>query len=79
MVGQYATAVPVGKVLDRYGPRCSSLLASIMLSVGYGLFALEYSRTPERIERASPSAFAHLVLSFGFLGVGTLFSCVLTP
>ncbi|KAF9821388.1 hypothetical protein IEO21_00634 [Rhodonia placenta] len=74
MVGQYATAVPVGKVLDRYGPRCSSLLASIMLSVGYGLFALEYSRTPERIERASPSAFAHLVLSFGFLGVGTLFS-----
>lgn len=74
MVGQYATAVPVGKVLDRYGPRCSSLLASIMLSVGYGLFALEYSRTPERIEGASPSAFAHLVLSFGFLGVGTLFS-----
>ncbi|CCL98441.1 uncharacterized protein FIBRA_00438 [Fibroporia radiculosa] len=76
MVGQYATAVPVGKVLDTYGPWSCSSLASIMFSVGYGLFAWQYSRTKEDITLTQPSSTALpvLILCFSFLGIGTVFS-----
>jgi len=45
MVGQYATGAPVGEVLNRYGPWSCCLLASLMSSAGYGLFAWESART----------------------------------
>ncbi|KZT11258.1 MFS general substrate transporter [Laetiporus sulphureus 93-53] len=72
MIGQYASAAPVGKVLDRFGPWSCSLLASLMFASGYGLFALDYTRSPETPEPSS--AFPHLVVYFALLGLGTVFS-----
>ncbi|PCH38118.1 MFS general substrate transporter [Wolfiporia cocos MD-104 SS10] len=74
MVGQYATAAPVGKVLDRYGPWSCSLIASLVLSLGYGLFAWDYSKSSEDAIASSLSVFPHLVIYFGLLGTGTVLS-----
>ncbi|KAI0724111.1 MFS general substrate transporter [Fomitopsis betulina] len=74
MIGQYATAAPVGKLLDRYGPRICSLLASILFAFGYGMFALRFASTLEGSAATPVSTFPQLVVYFGVLGVALVLS-----
>ena len=77
MIGQYATAAPVGKLLDRYGPRSCSLLASILFAFGYGMFASQFASTPDEGSAAAPtSILPQLVIYFGVLGVALVLSYV---
>ena len=76
MIGQYATAAPVGKLLDRYGPRSCSLAASILFAFGYGMFASRLASTPEDSAVASPSTLPQLIVYFGTLGVALVLSYV---
>lgn len=76
MIGQYATAAPVGKLLDRYGPRICSLLASILFAFGYGMFALRFASTLEGSAATPVSTFPQLVVYFGVLGVALVLSYV---
>ncbi|KAI0928599.1 hypothetical protein AcW2_004559 [Taiwanofungus camphoratus] len=73
-VGQYVTAAPVGKLIDRYGPWSCSLLASLMFAAGFSLFASEFAGTPTDMPEPSPSSFRLLVLYYGMLGLGTVLS-----
>ncbi|KAH9934659.1 MFS general substrate transporter [Fomitopsis serialis] len=74
MVGQYAMAVPAGKVLDRYGPRVCSLLASVIFAFGYGMFARQFALTPEGASVGSASAIPQLTVCFGVLGIAIILS-----
>ncbi|KZT68203.1 MFS general substrate transporter, partial [Daedalea quercina L-15889] len=74
MVGQYATAAPVGKILDRYGPRMCSLLASMIFVFGYGMFAWRFAAAPDGVGAGSTSTIPQLVAYFGLLGIALVLS-----
>ncbi len=74
MVGQYPFAAFVGKLLDKYGPRMCSFLASLLFSLGLGLFSLEIANTPEDISVSSASSFRRLAVYFGMAGLATVLS-----
>ena len=78
MVGQYPFAAIVGKVLDTRGPRVCSLIAALMFSVGFGLFAYEIADAPEYPQQGETAqVFRRMVVYFGMVGLGTVFSCAL--
>ena len=83
MVGQYPFAALVGKVLDARGARTCSLIAGLMFSLGFGLFAYEIADAPEvPNEDETVHVFRRMVVYFGMVGLGTVFSWVsffLTP
>ena len=66
----------MGKLLDRYGPRSCSLLASILFAFGYGMFASRFASTPEGSVVAPTSTLPQLVIYFGILGVALVLSYV---
>jgi len=74
MIGQYPFAAIVGKVIDRYGPWACSLISSLLFSLGFSLFSLEISKTPDDISQPSLSSFRHLAFFFFMVGLGTVFS-----
>jgi len=74
MVGQYGTAVPAGKILDRYGPRVCSLLASVIFAFGYGIFARQFALIPEGASVGSPSPIFQFIVCFGVLGIALILS-----
>lgn len=75
MVGQYPFAALVGKVLDTRGARACSLIAGLMFLLGFGLFAYEIADAPEYPrEGESIYVFRRMVVYFGMVGLGTVFS-----
>lgn len=74
MIGQYPFAAVVGKITDRYGPWACSLGASVLFTLGFGLFAFEVSTVPENVRTASPSSARRLTVFFLLNGLGTVFS-----
>ena len=75
MVGQYPFAALVGKILDTHGARTCSFIAGLMFSLGFGLFAYEISGAPEYPkEEDTLRVFRRMVLYFGMIGLGTVFS-----
>lgn len=78
MVGQYPFAAIVGKILDTRGARTCSLIAAFMFSLGFGLFADEVADAPEYPKAEETThVFRRMVVYFGMIGLGTVFSCVL--
>ncbi|KAF8478643.1 major facilitator superfamily domain-containing protein [Russula ochroleuca] len=71
MMGQYPFAALVGKVIDGYGPWACSLIASVLFSTGFGLFAAEVAKTPDDIAQPSKSSFRILAACFFLTGLGT--------
>ena len=76
MAAQYPIAAIVGKVIDRYGAWSCSLVASLLFSLGFGLFAREVATNPTGTH-ASAASFNVLVLCFAMLGLATVCSYVL--
>ena len=74
MVGQYPFAALVGKVLDSRGPRVCSIIAAIMFAAGFGLFSRELAQAPEYMSTPDPWVFRKLIIYFGMIGLGTVFS-----
>ncbi|KII88648.1 hypothetical protein PLICRDRAFT_124849 [Plicaturopsis crispa FD-325 SS-3] len=74
MIGQYPFAAVVGKLIDRYGPWCSSLVSAVLFSTGFGFFAQEISKTPDDITQPSVTSFHRLAVLFFMAGLGTAFS-----
>lgn len=73
MVGQYPFAAFVGTLLDRYGPRSCSLLASIFFFLGFGLFSWEVSMT--QAQGSEPNAsYLRLAFYFGMASFATVLS-----
>jgi hypothetical protein len=77
-MGQYPFAALVGKVIDGYGPWACSLIASVLFSTGFGLFAAEVAKTPDDIAQPSKSSFRILAACFFLTGLGTASSYVST-
>ncbi|CED82078.1 Predicted E3 ubiquitin ligase [Phaffia rhodozyma] len=82
LVGAYFGAAPVGSFVDRYGPRKTSLLASLFNITGYLSLHILLLLPPDHpFLQASPFSI-HVLLSFSFLfiGLGTVSSyfCSLT-
>lgn len=76
MVGQYPFAALVGKTIDEYGPWACSLLASVLFSTGFGVFAAEIAKTPDDIAAPSKSSFRILAACFFLTGLATVSSYV---
>ncbi|KAI0343109.1 MFS general substrate transporter [Trametopsis cervina] len=75
MVGQYPFAAVVGKVLDAYGPRVCSFIAGVLFSSGFALFSRELSSAADTSDTSSDVwVLRRLVLYFGMIGLGTVFS-----
>lgn len=76
MVGQYPIAALVGKVFDTRGARTCSFVAGICFSLGFGLFAYEIAGVPPKDTSTTDTTgvFRRMVLYFGLIGVGTVFS-----
>ncbi|KAI0748276.1 MFS general substrate transporter [Daedaleopsis nitida] len=74
MAGQYPFAALVGMALDRYGTWSCSLAASILYSLGFGLFAREVAQASSDAQQASTASFYRLVLYFGMIGLATVSS-----
>jgi len=64
MSAQYPLAAVLGSLLDTYGTWTTSLLAGLLFSSGFGLFAFQLG-----IPNNSP--FKTLVICFFLAGVGT--------
>ncbi|KIY50968.1 MFS general substrate transporter [Fistulina hepatica ATCC 64428] len=74
MAGQYPIAPLAGKLLDRFGASVCSLVASVMFSLSYGIFAFSVSRTPDDISQSSPATFRTLVFCFVLAGMAVVCS-----
>jgi len=74
MVGQYPFAALVGKILDARGPRVCSAIAAVMFSAGFGLFSHEIGGARGNFDTPDTLVFYRLVLYFGMIGLGTVFS-----
>lgn len=76
-MGQYPFAALVGKVLDTRGARTCSLVAALMFSLGFGLFAYEIADAKDSpTEDDTMSVFRRMVVYYGMVGLGTVFACV---
>ncbi|TBU65667.1 MFS general substrate transporter [Dichomitus squalens] len=74
MAGQYPFAAIAGIAIDRYGAWSCSFAASMLYSVGFGLFAREVAQAPADVTSASDGTFHRLVLYFGMIGLATVSS-----
>lgn len=75
MVGQYPFAALVGKVLDTRGARTCSLIAAAAFALGFGLFAYEIADAQEvPVDEDNRHVFRRMVVYFGLVGLGTVFS-----
>ena len=73
MAGQYPIAAVVGIVIDRYGAWTCSLAASLLFSLGFGIFAREVA-TSSPDAHVTATTFNVLVLCFVLLGLATVAS-----
>jgi hypothetical protein len=75
MAGQYPFAALVGKIYDTQGARTCSLIACLLFSSGFGLFAYEIADAPEYPREGDTlNVFRRMVLYFGMVGLATVFS-----
>lgn len=77
-MSQYTIAALVGWVIDNYGPSLCSLIAAFLFTTGFGGFAAEVYNTPEELSQQVDGAFYRLAFCFFFVGLGTVFGCVLS-
>ncbi|RPD66294.1 MFS general substrate transporter [Lentinus tigrinus ALCF2SS1-7] len=73
MATQYLVAAFCGVAIDRYGSWSCSFAATILYSLGFGLFAREVALAAPGAQ-ASTASFYRLVLYFGMIGLATVCS-----